>query len=165
MGKLDGKVALITGAGSGIGRATALLFATEGARVVVVDRVTDGGLETTKMVEDAGDEAVFIQTDVSKSSEVERMVKETLVTYERIDILFNNAGIMGTMALTAELTEEDWDTVLDVNLKSVFSVRKIPFLQCFNRVTASSSIQHRFMGWSECRAVPLMVLPRQELSC
>lgn len=155
MGKLDGKVALITGAGSGIGRATALLFATEGARVVVVDRVADGGLETAKMVEDAGDEAVFIQTDVSKSFEVERMVKETLVTYERIDILFNNAGIMGTMALTAELTEEDWDTVLDVNLKSVFLCSKntIPaMLQQGNGVIINTASVHGMIRVPGCPA-------------
>jgi len=124
MGKLDGKTAVITGAGSGIGRATSLLFATEGAKVVVVDCVADGGLETKKIVKDAGGEAVFIQTDVSKSSEVEQMVQKTLKAHEQIDILFNNAGIMGTMALTAELTEKDWDSVLNINLKSVFLCSK-----------------------------------------
>jgi NAD(P)-dependent dehydrogenase (short-subunit alcohol dehydrogenase family) len=120
MGKLDGKVALITGAGSGIGRATALLFAREGAKVAVVDCVPAGGRETVKMIREAGGEASFIEADVSKSADVQRMVKTTVDTYGRIDILYNNAGITGTVAPTAELTEEDWDLVINTDLRSVF---------------------------------------------
>ena len=120
MGKLDGKVALITGAGSGIGRATALLFAGEGASVAVADIVPQGGQETVRLIGEAGGEAVFIQTDVRKAADVERMVNTTVDTYGRIDILHNNAGVMPEVFPIAELPEEVWDLVIDTNLKGVF---------------------------------------------
>ncbi len=120
MGKLDGKVALITGAASGIGRATALLFAKEGSKVAIADYVPEGGQETVRLIKEAGGEAIFIEVDVSKAPDVERMVKTTVETYGRIDILFNNAGITGAIATTAKATEENWDLVLDTNLKGVF---------------------------------------------
>jgi NAD(P)-dependent dehydrogenase (short-subunit alcohol dehydrogenase family) len=120
VGKLDGKVALITGAGSGIGRATAVLFAREGARVAVADCVPAGGQETVGMIKKAGGEALFIEADVSKAVHVERMVKTTVDTYGRIDILYNHAGINSPIAPIADITEEDWDLVLGTNLKSVF---------------------------------------------
>jgi len=120
VGKLDGKVALITGAGSGIGRASALLFATEGAKVAVVDYVPSGGEETVGMIKDAGGEAFFIEADVSKSADVKRMVEKTVETYRRIDILYNNAGVDGEVACTDEVPEEEWDHVINVNLKGVF---------------------------------------------
>ena len=124
MGRLVGKVALITGAGSGIGRATALLFAKEGAKVAVADCVPAGGQETVRMIREAGGEASFIEADVSKSADVQRMVNTTVDTYGRIDILYNNAGIQGPVARTADLTEEAWDAVLNINLKSVFLASK-----------------------------------------
>jgi len=120
VGKLDGKVALITGAGSGMGRATALLFAREGARVVVADYVPAGGKETVGMIKEAGGEAIFVEVNVSKAADVERMVKETLDIYGRIDILYNNAGVSGRYAFTADTTEEEWDLILNINLKGVF---------------------------------------------
>lgn len=120
MGKLDGKVALITGAGSGIGRATALLLAKEGAKVTVVDRFPAGGRKTVRMIEEAGGEAMFIKADVSRSADVEKMVKTTVDTYGRIDILYNNAGILGTYAPAVHTTEEEWDSIIDTNLKGVF---------------------------------------------
>ena len=120
MGKLDEKVALITGAGSGIGRATALLFAGEGARVAVADCVPAGGQETVRMIKEAGGEAIFIEVDVSKAADVERMVKTTVDTYGRIDILHNNAGIQGAFTPTTDLKEEDWDTIINTNLKGIF---------------------------------------------
>ena len=120
MGKLDGKVALITGAGSGMGRASAVLFAHEGAKVSVVDLTPAGGKQTVQMIKEAGGEGIFIQADVSKADEVRRMVKITAETYGRIDILFNNAGVLGLQAATSDLSEEDWDHILNVNLKSVF---------------------------------------------
>jgi len=120
MGKLDGKVALITGAASGIGRATALLFAKEGARVAIADWAPEGGRETVKMIKEAGGEAIFIEADVSKAADAERMVKTTVDKYGRIDILFNNAGIMGTFGSTARTPEEKWDHIININLKGVF---------------------------------------------
>jgi len=120
MGKLDGKVALITGAASGIGRATALLFAKEGAKVAVADYVPAGGQETVRMIEEAGGEAIFIEADVSKAADVERMVKKTVNKYGRIDILYNNAGIMGRYIFTADTPEKEWDNIISINLKGVF---------------------------------------------
>jgi NAD(P)-dependent dehydrogenase (short-subunit alcohol dehydrogenase family) len=120
MGKLDGKVALITGAGSGMGRATALLFARESARVAVADYVPAGGRETAGMIKEDRGEAIFIEADISKAADAEMMVKKTVDTYGRLDILYNNAGISGRMAFTAEITEEEWDLILNINLKGVF---------------------------------------------
>jgi NAD(P)-dependent dehydrogenase (short-subunit alcohol dehydrogenase family) len=118
--RFNNKVALITGGGSGIGHATALAFAKEGAKVVVADLVDSRGKETVKMIKDKNREAVFIKTDVSKPTDVENMVKMAVETYGRIDILFNNAGIAGYPVRLAELSVEDWDRVIDINLKGVF---------------------------------------------
>jgi NAD(P)-dependent dehydrogenase (short-subunit alcohol dehydrogenase family) len=120
MGKLNGKVALITGAGSGIGRATALLFAKEGAKLAVVDYVLPAGQETVRVIKEAGGEATFIEADVSKVVDVEKMIKRAVDTYARIDILFNNAGIEQRVFHTKDTTEEDWDRVIDINLKGIF---------------------------------------------
>jgi len=120
MGKLDGKVALITGAGSGIGRATALLFVSEGAKVVVADYVPEGGEETVKMIGEAGGDAIFVEVDVSKTADVQRMIKATVDTYGRVDILYNNAGVMGKYIFTADTAEQDWDRIINTNLKGVF---------------------------------------------
>ena len=120
MGRLDGKVALITGAGSGIGRATALLFAKEGAKVVVADYVPQGGHETVKMIKEAGGQAVFAEVNVSRSSDVQKMIKLALDTFGRLDILFNNAGIQGNFAMTVDTPEEAWDNIMATNLKGVF---------------------------------------------
>jgi meso-butanediol dehydrogenase / (S,S)-butanediol dehydrogenase / diacetyl reductase len=119
MGKLDGKVALITGAGSGIGRATAILFAREGARVGVADYVLETAQKTVADIRKAKGDAIAIKADVRKAADVEAMVKQTVDAYGRLDILHNNAGI-GRPALIADLTEEDWDAVVDTHLKGAF---------------------------------------------
>jgi NAD(P)-dependent dehydrogenase (short-subunit alcohol dehydrogenase family) len=118
--KLKDKVALITGAGSGIGRATALLFAKEGAKVVVVDVNKDAARDTVDLIKKNGGEAVFVKTDVSKSGEVQNMIKETVKKYGKLDVLYNNAGIEGKQAPTAECSEENFDRVIAINLKGGF---------------------------------------------
>jgi len=120
MNKLAGKVALVTGAGSGMGQATALLFAREGAKVGIVDYVPLEGEGTLRMIREAGGEAIFIEADVSKAADMERMSQTTMDTYGRIDILYNNAGISQRMVPAAEITEEEWNRIIDVNLKGVF---------------------------------------------
>lgn len=123
-GFLDGKVALVTGAGSGIGRATALAFAREGAKVVAADIQVKGGQETVGMIVDAGGEAIFVRTDVSKAVEVEAMVNKTTKTYGRLDCACNIAGIGGDVASTVDCTEENWDKTIDTNLKGVWLCMK-----------------------------------------
>ena len=123
-GWLAGKVALVTGAGSGIGRASALTFAREGAKVVVADVVVEGGEETVGMVKTAGGEALFVKADVSQAAEVEALINKTLATYGRLDCAHNNAGIEGAVATTAECTEENWDRIIAINLKGVWLCMK-----------------------------------------
>lgn len=122
--KLKDKVALITGAGSGIGRATALLFAREGAKVVAVDVNKDAAWDTVDLIKRDGGEAISIKADVSKSGEVQNMIKETLKKYGKLDVLFNNAGIEGQQAPTAECSEENFDRIIAVNLKGEFLCMK-----------------------------------------
>lgn len=119
MGKLDGKIALITGGGSGIGRATSLMFASEGAKVAVVDRAGESARAVFAEITNAGGKAVAVVADVSSAADAERMVAETMGRFGRLDILYNNAGI-GFARRTHLLTEEEWDRTIDVDLKGVF---------------------------------------------
>lgn len=121
--RLAGKVAIITGAGAGIGRATALLFVKEGAEVVVADCDPDEGAETVRLIKGNGGEAIFVQVDVSKAADVKKMVQRTIERYGKLDILINNAGIYA-QGDVVEAAEEEWDRILDVNLKGVFLCSK-----------------------------------------
>ncbi|MFC1938565.1 SDR family NAD(P)-dependent oxidoreductase [Chloroflexota bacterium] len=120
MGKLDGKVAIVTGAGSGIGQATAILFAKEGAKVVVADCSREWGEKTVTMIKEVGCEATFVQTDVSREEEVKRMVKRAIDVYGKLDILHNNAGVSGKLAITTEVTNDTWEKCININLKGVW---------------------------------------------
>jgi NAD(P)-dependent dehydrogenase (short-subunit alcohol dehydrogenase family) len=119
-GLVNGKVALVTGASSGIGRATALAFAREGAKVMVADVTVEGGEETVSLVKQAGGEATFFKADVSKAAEVEALVARVVQTYGRLDCAHNNAGIEGPGALTVDYPEEMFDRVMAINLKGVW---------------------------------------------
>jgi NAD(P)-dependent dehydrogenase (short-subunit alcohol dehydrogenase family) len=117
--RLKNKVILITGAGSGIGKATAIVFAKEGAQVIVNDLSSKAGNETVGEILESGGEAAFIQADVTNAHEVEQMVSQAIDDKGRIDVLFNNAGISGVGAVH-ETSEELWDRVVNVNIKGVF---------------------------------------------
>jgi NAD(P)-dependent dehydrogenase (short-subunit alcohol dehydrogenase family) len=123
-GLVVGKVALVTGASSGIGRATALAFAREGAKVVVADVTVEGGEETVAQVKKAGGEAIFVKTDVSKAVEVEALVAKAVATYGRLDCAHNNAGIAGNAKTIVDDTEDNWDRILAINLKGVWLCMK-----------------------------------------
>ncbi len=129
MSRMKGKVALVTGAGSGIGRATALLFAREGARVVVADIVPSGGKETVHLIQKAGGEAIFVPADISASEQVQRMIQEAVRAYGRIDYAVNNAGIEAQPAPTADCTEADFDRTVGVNLRGTFLCMKYEIRQ------------------------------------
>lgn len=118
------KVALVTGGGSGIGRATAIAFARDGANVVVGDVTVTGGQETVQAIVESGGAAIFVKVDVSKEAEVEAMVRHVIEVYGRLDYAVNNAGVEGPSAPTADYTEEAWDRVLDINLKGVWLCMK-----------------------------------------
>ena len=117
--RLQNKIAIITGAGSGIGQSIALSFIKEGAKVIVADWKEEGGTETAGQIKKEGGEVVFVKTDVSKTADIEQMVKICLDNFGRVDILVNNAGVYKSGNLH-EVSEEDWDMVLGINLKSVF---------------------------------------------
>lgn len=123
-GLLQDKVALITGAGSGIGRATSLIFAREGARLALSDIVAGAGEETLGLVKQAGGEAIFVQADVARFADVEALISKVVATYGRLDCAFNNAGIDGKMARIAECSEEVWSRTIAVNLTGVFFCMK-----------------------------------------
>src|SRR5215813_4530907 len=122
--QFEGKVALVTGAASGIGKASALAFAREGARTVVADVVVEGGEETVRMIKEAGGDALFVRTDVAKAAEVEMLIQKIVKTYGRLDYAHNNAGIAGADAPTADCTEENWDRTIAINLKGVWLCMK-----------------------------------------
>ena len=116
------KVALVTGASSGIGKATAIAFAKKGAKVIVVDWID--GNETLNLVKELGSDAIFIKCDVSKNTDVKAMVEKTIAQFGQIDYAFNNAGIEGIQANTWECTEENWDKTIAVNLKGIWLCMK-----------------------------------------
>ncbi len=119
--RLQDKVALITGAASGIGRETALLFAVEGAKILVADVNDDGGEETVRLVKEQGGEAAYAHADVSRAADCEGMVRAAEDSFGRLDVMFNNAGIMHGQDDNAETTSEEvWDLTMAINLKGVY---------------------------------------------
>jgi NAD(P)-dependent dehydrogenase (short-subunit alcohol dehydrogenase family) len=123
-GILQGKVVLVTGGGSGIGRATSILLAKQGAKVMIADYVPEGAERTVKMIKEAGGEANCIAADVSVTRQVEMMVDKTVETYGRLDGAFNNAGIEGKMVDIAEYPEDVFDRIMAINLKGVWLCMK-----------------------------------------
>src|SRR5262245_46986220 len=133
-GCVEGKVALVTGGASGIGRATALTFAREGAKLVIADMNAEGGQQTVHMVTEKGGEAIFVRTDVSQAVEVQALISTAVETYGRLDCAHNNAGITGGgRALTAEYAEDTWQQVIAVNLTGVWLCMKYEIPQMLHQ--------------------------------
>jgi len=128
-GQLEGKVVLVTGGSSGIGRATALTFAREGASVGVSDVNCEGGNETVSKIKDAGGEGIFVYADVVKATDVEAMVNKIVEVYGHLDCAFNNAGVSGIAVPTHEYPEDNWDHVTGINLKGVWLCMKYEIQQ------------------------------------
>jgi len=126
---LKGKAALVTGGGSGIGRATATAFAAEGVMVVIGDTSAVGGEETRQIIKDNGGEAIFVQADVTRAIEVDALVRKAVEAYGRLDYAFNNAGTGGLSATVVDFPEEIWDQVINLNLKGVFLCMKYELAQ------------------------------------
>lgn len=120
MKALENKVAIVTGAAAGIGKATALLFAKEGAKVVVSDIAEDDGNKVVNEIEELGGEALFVKADTSKPEDHENLVKKTVGRFGRLDIAVNNAGIGGPQASVGEYPVEGWDNIIAINLSGVF---------------------------------------------
>lgn len=118
--QLEKKVALITGAGSGIGKATALLFAREGARIAALSRTEDELRETVEEIKASGGEAIVVTADISHADEMQKAIKQTIEKFGRLDIVFANAGINGVWAPLEDLTPEEWDKTINVNLRGTF---------------------------------------------
>ncbi|HSK72217.1 MAG TPA: SDR family NAD(P)-dependent oxidoreductase [Pyrinomonadaceae bacterium] len=129
--QLEKKVALITGAGSGIGKATALLFAKEGARIAALGRTEDELQETVDEIKNAGGEAIVVLADISHADEMRQAVEQTIEKFGRLDIVFANAGINGVWAPLEELEPEEWDKTININLRGTFLTVKyaIPHLK------------------------------------
>jgi NAD(P)-dependent dehydrogenase (short-subunit alcohol dehydrogenase family) len=136
--RLQDKVAIVTGAGSGIGRAIALRFGQEGAQVVLVDRDQAGGAETLSLIAAAGKDAHLVVADVSRGSDAERLVDEAVRVFGKLDALINNAAVLIPKAVP-ELSEDEWDYVVGVNLKGVFLCSKQAIL-CFRRQGGGGTI-------------------------
>src|SRR3954463_10170543 len=123
-GQFTGKVAFVTGAANGIGRAAALAFAREGAGVVVADVSEPGNRETARMVEDLGGRALAVRCDVTRSEDVKAALDKAVEAFGRLDVAFTNTGSEQPVTATADLTEDEWDRVVSINLRSVFLCMK-----------------------------------------
>ena len=134
MGLLEGKVAIVTGGGSGIGRAVCVAFVQEGARVVFCGRREEAGRETLAIIRAAGGDAHFVQADISKSADVQRLVRATVERHGRLDAAFNNAGIGEASPKFADVSEDEYDHHFDVNARGTFFCMKYELRQMLGRV-------------------------------
>jgi len=126
--QMEGKVALVTGSGMGIGKVTALTFAWHGAKVVVGDILEEKGKETVDQIKKSGSDAIFVKCDVSKAADIEKMIETAVNTYGKLDCAFNNAGVI-VLSPTIDLTEKDWDHMIDIDLKGVWLCMKYEIRQ------------------------------------
>jgi NAD(P)-dependent dehydrogenase (short-subunit alcohol dehydrogenase family) len=123
-GSFEGKVVFVTGAGNGIGRAAALAFAREGVSVVAVDLSEHANQETARMIKEAGSRALAVRCDVSRAGDVSAALEKTIATFGRLDFAFNNAGVEQPIKAAADLSEEEWSRIVDINLRGIFLCMK-----------------------------------------
>ncbi|WP_298403362.1 SDR family oxidoreductase [uncultured Chloroflexus sp.] len=152
-----GKVALVTGAAAGIGRASALAFAREGAKVVVADVNVEGGEETVTLCRAQNTDAIFVRCDVSQNREVEQLIATAIDMFGRIDFAHNNAGIEGVQAMLVDYPEEVWDRVIDINLKGVWLCMKHEIRQMLQQGGGSIVNTSSVAGLSGSRGVSAYV--------
>jgi len=153
-GIFQGKVMLVTGGGSGIGRAAAIKFSKNLAKVVVCDLDVEKGEQTVELIHNVSGEGIFIKADVSNALEVKAMIQKTVDYYGRLDIGFNNAGISEKKAPLAECTEEDWDRVIKINLKGVWLCMKYEILEMLRHGKGSIVNTASVVGMIGVRQVP-----------
>jgi NAD(P)-dependent dehydrogenase (short-subunit alcohol dehydrogenase family) len=139
-GDLHNKVAIITGGTSGIGADSAVLFAEQGAKVVIAGRREAEGKKVLDQVRAKGGDAIFVKTDVSKAADVEALVKKTVEKYGRVDTAFNNAGIEGNWKNIVDQSEAEWDSVIDINLKGVWLCLKYQITQMLKQGTGGTIV-------------------------
>lgn len=147
MNTMQNRVAIVTGGGSGIGRATALAMVREDARVVISDVSEAEGESVVKEIKQSGGEALFVKTDVSQSTDVQSLVNKTIEAYGRLDYAVNNAGIGGTLALTADYTELDWNRVIGVNLTGVWLCMKYEIPRILDQGGGAIVNVSSILGW------------------
>src|SRR5580698_6205129 len=138
--ELEGKVGLVTGGTSGIGRETAVLFAKAGAKVVVAGRRAAEGEETIELVRAAGGDGLFVKTDVSKASEVEMLVQKAVDKFGRLDVAFNNAGVESLQVPIVRQSEDDWDRTIAINLKGVWLSLKYEIRQMLKQGSSGAIV-------------------------
>ena len=161
----EGKVALVTGGASGIGRATALAFAREGAKVIVSDVDVDGGDETVRMIKNSGGEATFVKADVSISDEVEALVRQAVETYGQLDCAFNNAGLEREFTNPDERhAEETFQSVIDINLKGVWLCMKYEIVQMLEQGSGAIVNTSSIAGLVGISGQPIYVASKHAVS-
>jgi len=157
--RLSGKVAIVTGGASGIGQATAILFAREGAKVVVADLKEVQGQETVRQITAAGGEAIFVRTDVRLDADVRDLVATAVQRFGKLDVLYNNAGI-AVEGTVVETSPEDWERVLDVNLASIYRGCHFAIPEMIALAAARSSTPPPSRGCAASRTTPPTPPPR-----
>lgn len=154
--QMKGKVALVTGAGSGIGQASAIAFAKRGVKVVVADISEKGGMETVHLINEIGGESLFVKTDVAKASDVEALINKAVEKYGQLDYAHNNAGIDGPMQTPMDqVNEVDWDHVMSINLKAVWLCMKYEVKQMLKQGKGSivnTASMYGLVGYAGCAA-------------
>jgi NAD(P)-dependent dehydrogenase (short-subunit alcohol dehydrogenase family) len=145
--ELEGKIGLVTGGTSGIGRDASILFARAGAKVVVAGRREVEGKETVDLIQAAGGEGLFVKADVSRAADVEALVQKTVEKFGRLDVAFNNAGVEGNWIPIAEQSEEEWDRTIDINLKGVWLCLKHEIRQMLKQGGGAIVNMASVAGW------------------